>query len=77
MDQTIEYTLRVVDQLKAQAANNGIEIEISRQRGDGHHLFEFMGKVRKDQCTAWIDATRLLRKCLTCSCSPIYVPPGQ
>lgn len=48
MDQTIEYTLQVVDQLKAQAANNGIEIEVSRQRGDGHHLFEFMGKVSKE-----------------------------
>lgn len=45
MDQTIEYTLEVIKQIKDQATNSNLEIEISRQRGDGHHLFEFMGKV--------------------------------
>lgn len=45
MDKTIDYTLQVVQSIKDQATNPNIEIEISRQRGDGHHLFEFMGKV--------------------------------
>jgi hypothetical protein len=45
MDQTIEYTLEVIKQIKDHATNPNLEIEISRQRGDGHHLFEFMGKV--------------------------------
>jgi hypothetical protein len=46
MDQTIDYTIQVLEQLKADSLNDGLEFEISRQRGDGHHLFEFMGKVR-------------------------------
>lgn len=45
MDLTIDYTLEVIKQIQEQATNPNIEIEVSRQRGDGHHLFEFMGKV--------------------------------
>lgn len=65
MDQTIDYTIHVLEQLKEQASNKGIEMEISRQRGDGHHLFEFMGKVGCHLAFVFVDAvvrylTRLL-----------------
>lgn len=83
MDRAIDYTLQVANQLKAQAANNGIEIEVSRQRGDGHHLFDFMGKVRRHQsytCVVrnvsdplWLGPCALLSLDFGCSRSPDHL----
>lgn len=46
MDTTIAYTLKIIEQLKGQKTNNNVEFEVSHQKGDGAHLFDFMGKVR-------------------------------
>lgn len=44
MEETVKYTLKVVDHIKAEVQRDKVEIEVSLQRGNGHHLFDFMDK---------------------------------
>jgi Zn-dependent M28 family amino/carboxypeptidase len=45
MDETVDYTLRLIDQIKKEVSRSGVEIEVSVQKGNGHHLFNFMDKL--------------------------------
>ena len=46
MEETVEYTLKVAEDLKQQITPSAhVQLEISHQKGDGHFLFEIMGKV--------------------------------
>lgn len=46
MEETLDYTLDILNRIKKQLPENAaIEMEISHQKGDGQHLFHFMHKV--------------------------------
>ena len=44
MDETVTYTLQVLEDIKKDVSRAGVEIEISVQKGTGEHLFDFMDK---------------------------------
>lgn len=46
LDEAIDYTLKLANDLQQQVDPfTHVQIEVSHQKGDGDHLFEFMGKV--------------------------------